>query len=155
MTFIELITVPFGESNHTSCALYFFYSKSWKKLLLYWFFLLQGVSMETADQCGGRKKTSFAKKWMWSKIKILRMLQWTVAGRSQMYCPASRVWGNWWRLTPSAFVLFSLFQILLFSVLIVNINAAKSCTVLDNLSVNIYIYLYIYIYIFFFFKFSS
>ena len=32
------------------------------------------------------------------KNKIWRMLQWTVAGRSQMYCPASRVWGNWWRL---------------------------------------------------------
>ena len=34
----ELITVPFGETNHTSCALYFFYSTSWKKLLLTWFF---------------------------------------------------------------------------------------------------------------------
>ena len=43
---------------------------------------------------------------------------------------------------------FSLFYILLFSVHIV--NAAKSSTVLDNLSVNIYIYIYIYIYIFFF-----
>ena len=26
------------------------------------FFLLQGVSVETANQCGGRKKTSFTKK---------------------------------------------------------------------------------------------
>ena len=25
-------------------------------------FLLQGASVETANQCGGRKKTSFAKK---------------------------------------------------------------------------------------------
>ena len=25
-------------------------------------FLLQGVSVETVNQCGGRKKTSFAKK---------------------------------------------------------------------------------------------
>ena len=86
----------------------------------------------------------------------------TVAGKSQMYCPASSVWGNWWRLTLSAFVLlqniithaappwfsFSLFYILLFSVHIVNVNAAKSSTVLDNLSVNIYRYIYIHIYIF-------
>ena len=26
--------------------------------------------METTNQCGGRKKTSFTKKWMWSKIKF-------------------------------------------------------------------------------------
>ena len=91
MTFIELITVPFGEINHTSCGLNFFLFDIVKKIATLLIFLLQGVSVETADQCGGRKKTSFAKKWMWSKIKILRMLQWTVAGRSQMYCPASRV----------------------------------------------------------------
>ena len=47
--------------------------------------------VEFANQCGGSKTTSFTKKWMWSKIKIWRMLQWTIAGRSQMYCPASRV----------------------------------------------------------------
>ena len=47
---------------------------------------------------------------------------------------------------------FSLFYILLFSVNIVNVNAAKSSKGLDNLSVNIYIYIYInlYIYIIFF-----
>ena len=28
VTITELITVPFGETNHTSCALYFFYSTS-------------------------------------------------------------------------------------------------------------------------------
>ena len=28
----------------------------------------------------------------------------TVTGRSQMYCPASKVWGNWWKPTLSAFV---------------------------------------------------
>ena len=44
---------------------------------------------------------------------------------------------------------FSLFYILLFSVNIVNVNAAKSSKGLDNLSVNIYIYIYIYIYNFF------
>ena len=37
---------------------------------------------------------------------------------------------------------FSLFYILLFSVNIVNVNAAKSSKGLDNLSVNIYIYIY-------------
>ena len=43
---------------------------------------------------------------------------------------------------------FSLFYTLLFSVHIVNVNAAKSSTVLDNLSVNIYRYLYTHIYFF-------
>ena len=43
---------------------------------------------------------------------------------------------------------FSLFYILLFSVHIVNVNAAKSSTVFYNLSVNIYIYIYIYIIVF-------
>ena len=47
---------------------------------------------------------------------------------------------------------FSSLEILLFSVHIINVTAAKSGTVLDNLSMNIYIY--IYIYIFFFFLFS-
>ena len=45
---------------------------------------------------------------------------------------------------------FSLFYILLFSVHIVNVNAAKSSKGLDNLSVNIYIYIYFYFYFFFF-----
>ena len=39
---------------------------------------------------------------------------------------------------------FSLFYTLLFSVHIVNVNAAKSSTVLDNLIVNIYVYIYIF-----------
>ena len=44
---------------------------------------------------------------------------------------------------------FSLFYILVFSVHIDNVNAAKSGTVLVNLSVNVYInYIYIYIYIY-------
>ena len=60
---------------------------------------------------------------------------------------------------------FSLFYILLFSVHIVNVDAAKSSAVLDNLNVNIYvyisisiyiyIYIYIYIHIYIFFKFKS
>ena len=52
---------------------------------------------------------------------------------------------------------FSLFYILLFSVHIVNVDAAESSTVLDNLSVNIYVYISIYIYthIYIFFKFRS
>ena len=44
-----------------------------KKIATLLIFLLQGVGVETANQCGVRKKTSFAKKWMWSKMKILRM----------------------------------------------------------------------------------
>ena len=43
---------------------------------------------------------------------------------------------------------FSLFYILVFSVHIDNVNAAKGGTVLVNLSVNVYINNYIYIYIY-------
>ena len=53
---------------------------------------------------------------------------------------------------------FSLFYILLFSVHIVNVNAAESSTVLDNSSVKIHTYIYMYIYLFiylFFFNFRS
>ena len=39
-------------------------------------------------------------------------------------------------------------EILLFSVHTVNVNAAKTGKVLDNLSVNICVYLYIYIFFF-------
>ena len=46
---------------------------------------------------------------------------------------------------------FSLFYTLLFSVHIVNVNAAKSSAVLDNLIVNIYVYIYIDFFFFFFF----
>ena len=53
----ELTTVPFSETNHTCCATYFFYSTSWKKKSTLLIFLLQGVSLETADQCEGRRKT--------------------------------------------------------------------------------------------------
>ena len=45
---------------------------------------------------------------------------------------------------------FSSLEILLFSVYIINVSAAKSGTVLDNLSMNIYIYIYIYIFFFYF-----
>ena len=69
------------------------------------------------------------------------------------------------RLTPSAF--FLLLNITMFTALrwfpffplfytlfasIVNVNAAKSGTVLDNLSVNMYTYIYIYIYIYIYTK---
>ena len=47
---------------------------------------------------------------------------------------------------------FSSLEILLFSVHIINVSAAKSGTVLDNLSMNTYIYIYIYIYFFFLFS---
>ena len=45
---------------------------------------------------------------------------------------------------------FSSLEILLFSVHIINVSAAKSGTVLDNLSMNTYIYIYIYIFFFLF-----
>ena len=45
--------------------------------------------------------------------------------------------------TALAWFSFSLFYILLFSVHIVDVNAAKSGSVLDNLRVNIYVYAYI------------
>ena len=50
VTVTKLITVPFGETNYTSCALYFIYSTSWKKLLRYRFFFI------TRCQCGNRMK---------------------------------------------------------------------------------------------------
>ena len=97
------------------------------------------------------KKTSFAKKWKWSKIKIWRMLQWNNCRQTPDVLSSIQGLRKLLRLTPSAFVLlqnintqrfpgfsFSLFYILLFSVHIVNVNAAKSSTVLDNLRVNIY-----------------
>ena len=40
-----LTTVPFGENNQTSCALYFSNSTLWKNSLLYWLFI-------TRCQCG-------------------------------------------------------------------------------------------------------
>ena len=46
---------------------------------------------------------------------------------------------------------FSSLEILLFSVHIINVTAAKSGTVLDNLSMNIYIYIYIYFFFFIFY----
>ena len=46
---------------------------------------------------------------------------------------------------------FSSLEILLFSVHIINVSAAKSGTVLDNLSMNTYIYIYIYIFFYFLF----
>ena len=85
-----------------------------------------------------------------------------------MYCLTPRFWGNWWKLTQSAFffwfcfcfffvtkhhyvhsaclVFVFLFYILLFSVHIVDVNAAKSGSVLDNLRVNIYVYAYIHMF---------
>ena len=86
-----------------------------------------------------------------------------------MYCLTPRFWGNWWKLTQFAFFFFgfvfgffllqnitmytalawfsfSLFYILLFSVHIVDVNAAKNGSVLDNLRVNIYVYAYIHMF---------
>ena len=48
---------------------------------------------------------------------------------------------------------FSSLEILLFSVYIINVSAAKSGTVLDNLSMNIYIYIYIFFFFIFYFLF--
>ena len=50
--------------------------------------------------------------------------------------------------TALSWFLFSSLEILLFSVHIINVSAAKSGTVLNNLSMNIYIYI-------FFFKFRA
>ena len=47
---------------------------------------------------------------------------------------------------------FSSLEILLFSVHVINVSAAKSGTVLDNLSMNAYIYIYIF-FLFFIFHF--
>ena len=86
-----------------------------------------------------------------------------------MYCLTPRFWGNWWKLTQFAFFFFwfcfwffllqnitmytalawfsfSLFYTLLFSVHIVDVNAAKNGSVLDNLRVNIYVYAYIHMF---------
>ena len=48
--------------------------------------------------------------------------------------------------TALAWFSFSLFYILLFSVHIVDVNTAKSGSVLDNLRVNIYVYAYIHMF---------
>ena len=116
-------------------------------------FLLQGVSVETFNQCGGRKKTSFAKKQMWSKTKIWRMLQWNsqlsiiqglrrlVKTDSVCICFVSKHHYSA-LLQFECWFSFSLFYILLFSAHIVNINAAKSSTVLDKQSLNIFMYFF-------------
>ena len=56
VTITELITVPFGETNHTSCALYFFYSTSWKKLLLYRFFYYKVSVWKLPNNVEGESK---------------------------------------------------------------------------------------------------
>ena len=48
--------------------------------------------------------------------------------------------------TALAWFSFSLFYTLLFSVHIVDVNAAKNGSVLDNLRVNIYVYAYIHMF---------
>ena len=116
-------------------------------------FLLQGVSVETVNQCGGRKKTSFAKKQMWSKTKIWRMLQWNsqlsfiqglrrlVKTDSVCICFVSKHHYSA-LLQFECWFSFSLFYILLFSAHIENINAAKSSSVLDKQSLNIFMYFF-------------
>ena len=102
--------------------------------------------VEFANQCGGSKTTSFTKKWMWSKIKIWRMLpdvlssiqglRKLVRADSVCICFVTKH-----HFTAFPWFSFSLFQILLFSVLVVNVSAAQFWN--------------IYIYIYFFFLLSS
>ena len=58
-TITELITVPFSKTNHTICTICVFNIVKKNATLL--IFLLQGVDVETANQCRGRKKTSAEK----------------------------------------------------------------------------------------------
>ena len=160
VTITELITVPFGETNHTSCALYFFYSTSWKKLLLYRFFYYK-VSVWKLPNNVREKVNIFCREVDVVKIKIWRMLQWNSCGQKLdvlfsiqglrklvkadsfaifLFLDAKHLY------TALPWFSFSLFYILLFSVHIDNANAAKSGTVLVNLSVNVYINNYIYTY---------
>ena len=97
---------------------------------------------------------------MWYKIKIW-MLQWnscrqksdvlsTIQGLRKLVKTDSVCicFVTKHHYTALPWFLFSLFYILLFSVHIVNVNAAKSGTVLENSSVNIYTYIYIYTFFF-------
>ena len=107
---------------------------------------------------------------MGSKIKIWRMLQWNscrqkpdVLSNTQVLRKLVKadsvciffffgfVFGffllqNITMYTALAWFSFSLFYILLFSVHIVDVNAAKNGSVLDNLRVNIYVYAYIHMF---------
>ena len=105
---------------------------------------------------------------MGSKIKIWRMLQWNSCRQKPDVLSNTQVlrklvkadsvciffWLCFWffllqnitMYTALAWFSFSLFYILLFSVHIVDVNAAKSGSVLDNLRVNIYVYAYIHMF---------
>ena len=104
---------------------------------------------------------------MGSKIKIWRMLQWNSCRQKPDVLSNTQVlrklvkadsvcifffWLCFFLLqnitmyTALAWFSFSLFYILLFSVHIVDVNAAKSGSVLDNLRVNIYVYAYIHMF---------
>ena len=56
------MTVLFGETNHTKVKLSISSLQHGGKIATLLIFLLQVVSVETVNQCGGRKKTSSAKK---------------------------------------------------------------------------------------------
>ena len=57
MTVTELITVHSGETNHTTCVSSLFLSFNIViRIAIVLILLLEGVSEETANQCGGRKK---------------------------------------------------------------------------------------------------
>ena len=65
VTVTELIAVNFGETNqsYNLCSLFFLFNiviKIDSVLIL----LLQVAIVETANQCGGRKKASTVNKWM-------------------------------------------------------------------------------------------
>ena len=127
MTVIKLIIVPFGETNHKTCAFYFLYSTFRKKLLRYRFFLIQGVSVEEV-KC----------------IVQHSVFEETDEGWLRLYFFCYKT-----LLHSTSWFSFSLFDIMLFSVHIINVNGGKGGTVLDNLSVNINIYMCVCVCVFF------
>ena len=65
VTVSELITVHFGETNQTYnlCSLFLLFNIV-IKIATVLILLLQVAIVETANQCGGRKKASAVNKWM-------------------------------------------------------------------------------------------
>ena len=105
MTVTALITVHFGEINHITCILYFFFQHRDKSLYC-------TDSFITRCQCGNYRQSmqrEESKEIVAVKNKSLKAFT-----EEQLQA-----------------------EILLFSVHTVNVNAAKSGKVLDNLSVNI------------------
>ena len=97
----ELTTVPFGKTNHTCCATYFFCSTSWKKIYFTDFFIRRCLSGNCRSMWRADSLSLSFFFWLQNII---------------MY-------------TALPWFSFSLFYILLFSVHIINVNAAKSGTV--------------------------